>query len=556
MLNIIINDLVKNKEPYNIPKDEKDSINLITNQNYISHKFSNNHYINIYPVVDNNYTELVNKLCIYNNCKNNNILLTNGSGAALQLILKTFCNLDTKILIPIPNYPGFIHDAKLSSFNVNLIKCHKINDDFIYHIKYNDIIYISNPNIPIGYTIDVDFIEIIKLYPNKLFIIDEAYFEYSKLKSFWNNNTKKLLNLIIVRTFSKAFGAAGIRLGYLITNKKLINFLKIPYCTKSVPNFSINYGLKIINNLDYYLKQVNIDLDNWNALYEKIKKLCNEKNNITDIQYSKRTPFFLLYCKNADYVCKIMKHNKLLIRNKTNDLEKECVRVSLSNIKYMNMIYNVIKKLNFIDINEIENIYFDIDITIRESPNKLIDSRIINHINNLSKTKNIKFITNNRDNYDIIEKYLYDNLLTVYDLITPLKYNNIILSKNEIKNGYCLRNNNIYIFSYPIISYDLMKIINEKKEIYIIEDSDYEYGHELGHLENIKIPFIGCFLKLLTNIKINYIGKNNIILENNNNTIMIGDSIDDFKFAYNNNMYFKQVNNTNDTILFLDLIDN
>lgn len=548
---ISINKNIENKKPYIIPKSENGYINLSVIQNNIKHRFTTDN-INMYPSVDDNYNSLITEISKYNKCNSDNILLTNGSGAGLQLILKTFCNQNTNILIPVPNYPGFVHDAEIASSNVTLYNCTNINKYFIKEINNNKIIYISSPNIPLGYSINKSFLKIIKLHPDKIFIIDEAYIEYSNsIGSF----TNELDNLIITRTFSKAFGAAGIRLGYILANKNIMQKLLICYCTKSIPDFSINYGLSIMKDVEYYLYSVKNDLNLWNKKINEIKFIISnslQNKQIIDIEYSYQAPFCLLICKNAEYVTNIMKSNGILVRNKTIDIGKECIRICLSDNTTIDKIINIIIKLNFINIKLYSDIYLDLDKTLRTDYISNIDKELINIINKLSLTHKIKCITNNRENYKSLENYLSCQGLKNYELITPLKLNNIILSINDISNGYSILNDGVFIFKFPKISYNLLKIINYTKKVYIIENNNWEDSIELGEVgENIKIPFIGSFIKLLdTDISIKTIGKQSIKIIPCDG-IMIGDSQDDYAFSYNNNLYYYNVNNPTETLLFL-----
>jgi DNA-binding transcriptional MocR family regulator len=76
---------------------------------------------NLYGVANNLYNELIQNISNYIQCNTDNILLSSGSRQRLQLILKTFCNDKTNILIPVPNYNGFIYDVHLTSYNVKEI---------------------------------------------------------------------------------------------------------------------------------------------------------------------------------------------------------------------------------------------------------------------------------------------------------------------------------------------------------------------------------------------------------------------------------------------------
>jgi histidinol-phosphate aminotransferase len=549
-----INYLYKNKNPYIIPKNDKKIINLAVIQNYNDHFDINKlnslvfiNKINEYPSLDNNYNKLYNEICIYNNNTNiNNILLTPGSGYALQLILKTFIDIDTKLLIPFPTYPRFCHDAELITDNITYFNFHGNIDEyneFYNKIKINDIIYISSPNIPIGYELPISFIDIIKQYENKIFIIDEAYFEYGINLSFFNNKYK---NLIITRTFSKAFGLAGIRLGYILAHENIIDKLKIGYCTKSILDISINCGLYALENKDYYINLVKNDKIIWNKYFTKFNKIIKSNNIIYKYTYG-NAPFMLIYTDYPEYVYKIFLIHNYQVRNKTKDMKIGCIRILLTIDKYMKDIYDIIKKIN--GYYKYNKLYIDLDKTIRPNYNSKPYDGISNKLQILNKYCEINILTNNNDNYTNIQKYLFDNNIIYNNLITP--FNNYYITDNEYNNGYFIRENKFYLIKFPIINYKLFNLILKYKIIHIIEYDIYEDSLELGYEKEIKIPFIGCFQELLkkdniyNEIEYIIIGKQNLIIEknNNDNILMLGDSLQDLNFAINNDIYFKYINN-------------
>ena len=111
------------------------------------------------------------------------------------------------------------------------------------------LVAISNPNQPIDVLLNKNQIANICKITHKLnciLIIDEAYFHFCKITA--KDLIKKFDNLIIVRTFSKAFGLAGLRVGYCISNKKIIDLLK-----SIKPNYELNnINIKICKFLRKY----------------------------------------------------------------------------------------------------------------------------------------------------------------------------------------------------------------------------------------------------------------------------------------------------------------
>ena len=177
-----VNSKFKNVQEYKICQGVKNIVNLGIIENFNTHYSQIPIGINFYPSQNSNYEELLQQIASYTNCNINNILITNGSGKGLDLILHTFTTPETMILIPTPNYPGFIHSSQIS--NGNIITQEFYGNESEYDqlkISESDIVYFSTPNLPLGYTINRDkIIDYVKLYPNKLFIIEQI-----------NNITKK-----------------------------------------------------------------------------------------------------------------------------------------------------------------------------------------------------------------------------------------------------------------------------------------------------------------------------------------------------------------------------
>ena len=117
--------------------------------------------------------------------------------------------------------------------------------DFIKEEKAK-LVILSNPNNPTGYLIEKEDIIKIVSSVDAMVILDEAYIEFSNYPK--GDDTREFSNLIVLRTFSKAMGLAGIRLGYMIANQEIIGYInrvKSPY---NVNVLTQAMGLKALEN--------------------------------------------------------------------------------------------------------------------------------------------------------------------------------------------------------------------------------------------------------------------------------------------------------------------
>ncbi len=149
------------------------------------------------------------------------IMCACGVDALILYAVMAFCEKDENIVCPYPTFIGLMVNAKKLDRKVKCVDLthHTIDlKKVLENIDPNTkIIYLANPNNPTGtYFNNHDFKLFMQQVPKHILVIlDEAYFEYaSNLKDYPNGNSFQYENLLVFRTFSKAFGLAGLRIGY------------------------------------------------------------------------------------------------------------------------------------------------------------------------------------------------------------------------------------------------------------------------------------------------------------------------------------------------------
>ncbi len=188
--------------------------------------------VNVYP--DPLSTQLRDQLAKLNGVERKNIVVGNGSESILSNLYQTFCSEGDEMVTCAGTFVAVYIWAQ--SHNVNVKKV-PLNNEFGFDLNQmrdavtpkTKILYISNANNPTGTAINEEDLQaFIQSIPRHiLVVIDEAYFEYSRQLMPDYPDTSNLLaeNVLTLRTFSKAYGLAGVRLGYAAGPEKLIDAL-------------------------------------------------------------------------------------------------------------------------------------------------------------------------------------------------------------------------------------------------------------------------------------------------------------------------------------------
>jgi histidinol-phosphate aminotransferase len=312
----------------NIPYD-KEYLNLLSSG-------LQNINLSEYPDIQND--RLINNIANYCKISPTQVQLFNGSDSALHYIFASFLGKNTNVLVYTPNYTQIETYINLYSDNLHYSQIDDIFGEHKYNfdaISDNDVIYISNPNNPTGYLLSKNTIrELITKYPEKLFIIDEAYFEFAGetcIGLIENHN-----NIIITRTFSKAFSLASIRLGYMCANKKIISIINKIRNTKEVNSFAQELGNISLENIDFVKNRIIVINEN--------KKHFQLGLDALNIKYAKsKSNFILVKLHDSGRFLKLCEEQNILIRDR-NDMPglKNCVRITIGTIDEINKILNIL----------------------------------------------------------------------------------------------------------------------------------------------------------------------------------------------------------------------
>ena len=261
----------------------------------------------------------------------------NGSDDALKDIITVFVDKETHVLSYQPSYTQvntFITTNTENYMKVNIknpLGEHEYDFDYC---KVANVVYLVNPNNPTGKLLAVDEIEkLLKTYPDTLFIVDEAYYEFAKQSCSHLVISHK--NLIVTRTFSKAFGLASVRLGYCMGHPDTLSHLRKIRNGKAVNSLAQLCGIAALDDLDY--------------LDSRIDEMNDAKkffvDNLPHEYYAvdSQTNFVLLKTPDSKKLLNKMKDNKILIRDRSSfDNLENCVRITIGSKKQIIRVLDVI----------------------------------------------------------------------------------------------------------------------------------------------------------------------------------------------------------------------
>ena len=312
-----------------------------------------NNKINFSKYPDNKSSNL--RLAISKNfkCKFDKIICGAGSDEIIQIICQLFLKPRDEVIVPQYSFLMYRIYSKISGANVVYAKenNYKISvSEIIKKVsKKTKIVFLANPNNPTGtYLKKKELMQLRKkLRSNILLVVDDAYDEYiqkrdyeSGLKLFNKSN-----NVIILRTFSKIYGLAALRIGWGYGPKKIIDAMNI-----IKPPFNVNMAAQLgaiasLNDKSFIKKSIK-----HNILWaNKIKKFLNKYKIITN---DVNTNFFLLNfnkCRySANYIRKKLENNGIILRSmksyKINNALRLTIGSNADNKKLIIVLNKIFKK--------------------------------------------------------------------------------------------------------------------------------------------------------------------------------------------------------------------
>jgi len=259
------------------------------------------------------------------------ISVGNGADEVLDLLMKVFVKKDLKVTVVEPTFPMYNYFTQLyggrkasvllkSNFELDIDAILKKID------KETRLLILCSPNNPTGNQHRKETIKKVLQEFNGVVVIDEAYVDFAEYTVV--NWVKSFENLVVLRTFSKAFGLAGIRFGFLVSNRSIVEYIK-----RVTSPFNVNIVTQ---------RLIVLALKNWNDFKERIQYVIRERewlgNKLSRIDgitpYPSDANFILFKVdKNrltSSTVAKRLENRNVLVKDKGDlPLLKNCIRVTV-----------------------------------------------------------------------------------------------------------------------------------------------------------------------------------------------------------------------------------
>jgi histidinol-phosphate aminotransferase len=294
---------------------------------------------NRYP--DSSQKKLKNKLASLKGLSPAQIAIGNGSDELIDLIIKIFCEpKKDAILMMNPSFAMYGFYATVNENEVIKLDLDEnfeiVKDDFlkITQERQTKIFFLCSPNNPTGNSVeDIEFF--IRNFDG-IVVIDEAYIEFSDNKS-GIELLDKYPNLIVLQTFSKAWGTAGARVGTAYASEEIISFINTVKAPYNVNSLSQELILKLLDDESKLKENVENVLKEREWLEEEFKSLdCIEKVFPTDAN------FFLIKMRDGAKVYQTMLDGEVLTSQRAPAIPN-CIRINVGTREENEKLVNVLK---------------------------------------------------------------------------------------------------------------------------------------------------------------------------------------------------------------------
>jgi histidinol-phosphate aminotransferase len=294
-----------------------------------------------------NRKALVSRIAEMKGISASRLFLGNGSDEAIDLLIRAFAepSVDNIIMMP-PTYGMYAVQAGIQGVDVRKAPLRPdFSPDPEAVKKVTDlrskILFLCSPNNPSGNELSEAFIlEMLQSFPG-LVVLDEAYQDFSD-KPSWKERIESFPNLVVLQTFSKAWGMAGLRLGMAFGHPWVIQMLdniRYPYNLNSL---TIQFAMQALDSAHEVQRQIDLIKAQRAWLTAELTKI-----DLVKTVFPSAANFILVRVQNATGLYQYLAENGVIVRNRTHELHcTDCIRITIGTEQENQRLLACIRQFN------------------------------------------------------------------------------------------------------------------------------------------------------------------------------------------------------------------
>lgn len=348
MIEELVRSNIKKLKPYTCARDLYSSgILLDANENSFGSTFQEFEELELNRYPDPHQVDLKNGVSKLLNIDANKLFFGVGSDEIIDLLIRIFCDPhEDQVMLLEPTYGMYkvacdINNVETVSPLLNdsfQIDFDEVEKNFSDKVK---IIFVCSPNNPTGNLLNKnDILRLCKKY-NSIVVVDEAYIDFSDSSASLIDEVGNYPNLVVMRTFSKAWGLAGVRLGFCAANEEIISYLfkvKAPYNINALTRFAV---LQALQNKTKKEQTVTAIVSERERVKEELQKLFS----ISKV-YPSDANYLLIRLPNALAIQKRLAEQGVVIRDRSSQPKLDnCLRITIGTKEENNFLLKKLKNI-------------------------------------------------------------------------------------------------------------------------------------------------------------------------------------------------------------------
>ncbi|MCC5904679.1 MAG: histidinol-phosphate transaminase [Balneolaceae bacterium] len=337
---------IRNLAPYRSARDDfEKGLLLDANENSLGSPVRNTLDLHRYPTPT--HDNLRKRIAVWRQVDYENVILGVGSDEPIDLLMRIFCEpgKDSIITTP-PTYGMYKVAAGVNDVNIKevlLTENFQLRPDEILKAadKQTKLLLLCSPNNPTANDLKrTDILKLVARFPG-IVVVDEAYIDFSGQESM-APMVQQYPNLVVLQTFSKSFGLAGIRLGIAFSNPQIIHYMRNVKAPYNISKLTADLALKAFDNMD--LVKFNIE-----KILEEREYVAGQLSQAPGVEkvYPSDANFLLFKIQNAKEIWRQLAEKEIIIRYRGHEpLCENCLRVTIGmpdeNVRFLKTLKEII----------------------------------------------------------------------------------------------------------------------------------------------------------------------------------------------------------------------